>query len=124
MGLNLDLDKMEKDASKVAKMPRKNTQDYLVKLFDEFCDGHGIPRAALDLEVFTDDDQQDDKKATSDDGDDGSDGGGDEEKIEGDASKGDSAPTSFVGQPSNPLVQSQVANVEAYVAATSAGPGE
>ncbi|XP_026428149.1 uncharacterized protein LOC113324025 [Papaver somniferum] len=86
-GLNTDLDEMDKDVAKVAKMSRKNTQDYLVKRFDEFCDGHSIPRVFLYLEFLSDDEKQDDERTLTD-GEDGSDEDDKEKKAEDEGPKG------------------------------------
>ncbi|XP_026416218.1 myosin heavy chain, skeletal muscle, adult-like [Papaver somniferum] len=129
-GLNTDLDEMEKDAAKVAKMSRKNTQSHLVKLFNEFCDGHGIPRAILDLEVFSDDEKRGDEQR----GDEGSvsnnevndfDEDVEDEKTEGEVSKGASVSPNSSRQPSVLVSQSQGAGAgEAGVVARGAETSE
>ncbi|XP_026457409.1 uncharacterized protein LOC113358103 [Papaver somniferum] len=55
--LNADMDEMIATSMKVAKLARKNIQDYLVSLFGNFCDEHDLPRPVFLMEVFSDDDQ-------------------------------------------------------------------
>ncbi|XP_026452332.1 leucine zipper protein 1-like [Papaver somniferum] len=55
--LNADLDEMMETSAKVTKLSRKNTQNYLVPLFDAYCDEHGILHPFFPLEVFSDDEQ-------------------------------------------------------------------
>ncbi|XP_026377680.1 paramyosin-like [Papaver somniferum] len=55
--LNTDLEEMIETSAKVAKLARKNTQNYLVPLFDAYCDEHDIRQPTFPLEVFSDGEQ-------------------------------------------------------------------
>ncbi|XP_026398139.1 uncharacterized protein LOC113293912 [Papaver somniferum] len=123
--LDEDLSKMERDAAKVEKLTRINAQTSKVKLFNEFCDKHGIPRERLDIEVFSEDEPSDDEKTLSDEEESDEDADDDEEaEIEVSKDKA-SIPTKTVDEPSssaNPTNQSRGAdNVE--VETTGAGAG-
>ncbi|XP_026420248.1 paramyosin-like [Papaver somniferum] len=59
--LNDNMDEIIDSSKKVAKTARKNTQSYLVPLFNDYCAEHGIPPPSFPLEIFSDDEKPQDE---------------------------------------------------------------
>ncbi|XP_026429267.1 uncharacterized protein LOC113325281 [Papaver somniferum] len=59
--LNDNMDEIIDSSKKVAKTTRKNTQSYLIPLFNDYCVEHGIPPPSFPLEVLSDDDKPQDE---------------------------------------------------------------
>ncbi|XP_026420251.1 paramyosin-like [Papaver somniferum] len=61
--LNNNMDEIIDSSKKIAKTARKNTQSYLVPLFNDYCAEHGIPPPSFPLEIFSDDEKPQDEAA-------------------------------------------------------------
>lgn len=59
-----DFDDMVAISTRLAKMARKNTKDYLVSIHTGHLDQHGFPHPIFLLEVFSDDEQHSDCEET------------------------------------------------------------